>query len=197
MLPTAIFWASARLPTATGFAALLVVVWLVAMAQLLWQFEKQRIAATRQLMHFDPRDLPGPPLAAAVGSAKALYFIDRSCHCSSAALAEIKRLQRTTVTPLAQFVATSQPLASLDAQPLDAAERARWRNRVPATPAVALWDARDRLIYFGPVSAGAFCGGAYFKNYLEAALQSLQQRIDVVVKGWDVVACACPVPANL
>jgi hypothetical protein len=63
---------------------------------------------------------------------------------------------------------------------------------------VALWDASDRLIYFGPLSIGNFCGGdAAANGYLQAAIQSLrqpqlmQQRTDASFKTWDVVACVC------
>jgi hypothetical protein len=197
-------------PVATYCAALLVLVWLVAMAQLLWHFETQRLAESQQLMRFDTRDLPAPPSGAPAGSAKAIYFIDGQCRCAAAALAEIRRLQSAMTLPLAQFIskpingargAAAQALG-IDAQPLTTAEQAGWRNLVPATAAVALWDTHDRLIYFGPVNVGGFCtgGSANSKSYLETALQSLgrptQQSMDVAFKTWDVVACACPASAQ-
>jgi hypothetical protein len=179
-------------PCAIRLAAALVGAWLVAMAALLWHFEQQRIAGSRQLLHFDVRDLPGPPAGAPAGMARVLYFVDSRCPCSAAALAEIALARRETTAPLARFVFAESAAAGLDARPLSAAERLRWQSHVPATPAVAVWDERDKLIYFGPVNVNAGCGSEL--GYLRMALQSLsrQQGFAAGFQSWDVVACTCP-----
>lgn len=179
-------------PAAIRLAVLLVVTWLAAMAALLWQFEKQRIADSRQLFHFDARDLPPAPMGSAAGAAKALYFLDRGCHCTAAALAEIARV-RVTAAPPVEFVFENS--AGIDATPLSAAERSRWQSHIPATPAVALWDSHDKLIYFGPINVNAGCGDS--RSYLEMALRTLRQQPAAAFTSWDVVACRCKAPVNV
>lgn len=184
-------------PAAIRLAASLVVAWLAAMAALLWHFEAQRIAGSRQLLRFDTRDLPAAPAGAPAGVAKVLYFVDNDCRCNGPALTAIASIQRSAAAPLARFVFEADAATVAAADPavrsLSATERARWQRHVPATPAAAVWDERDRLIYFGPINVNAGCGGE--RSYLQAALQNLsrQQGLAAVFQPWDVVvACSCP-----
>jgi len=178
-------------PSAVRLAAVLVAIWLVASAQLLWHFEKQRLAQFQQLVHFGADDLPPPPLAVSAGEAKVLYFLDRRCPCNAAAVAEIARLQRAALLPAAQFAADAA--TALDAgggvQVLSAVERAAWLGRVPTAPAVALWNARGNLIYFGPVNVNAGCGDGV--SYLHNALRTMRKDSSALFAPWDVVTCAC------
>ena len=187
-------------PAAVRLAASLVIIWLTAMAALLWHFEQSRIAGSRQLLHFDARDLPDPP-AGASGVAKVLYFVDRHCRCSDAALADIARIRRDTSVPYARFAAAPNieaiTPADPEVRPLSAAESARWERHAPAVPAAAVWDERDRLIYFGPINVTSGCGSA--RSHLWAALQNLsrQQGLAAVFQSWDVVvACTCAAPVR-
>lgn len=177
-------------PAAIRLAALLALAWLAAAAQLLWHFEKQRLASSRQLVHFATDDLPSPPSAAA-GVAKILYFLDRDCSCNAAALAEIARLRRVAVLPEAQFAVDAAGAAALggNVQALSAAERAGWSGRVPAAPAVALWSASGNLVYFGPIAVNAGCGDGV--SYLQNALRTMRKDSSALFAPWDVVTCAC------
>lgn len=178
-------------PVAIRMAALLAVAWLATAAQLLWHFEKQRLASSRQLVHFAVEDLPAAPLAAAVGEEKILYFLDRDCSCNAAALTEIARLRRAGILPQAQFAldAAGAAAAGGAVQALSAAERASWRGRVPAAPAVALWNAGGNLVYFGPVNVNAGCGDGV--SYLQNALRTMRKDSSALFAPWDVVTCAC------
>lgn len=176
-------------PQAIRLATLLVMVWLVAMGSLLWHFEGQRLADSQQLLHFDARNLPAPPAGASAGAGKALYFLPAGCRCNASALAEITRLHRLAVAPPVQFVFDAAGAEVDGALPLSAAERARWREHVPATPAVALWDAHDKLIYFGPVNVVPGCGER--RSYLQMAFQASRQQPAAAFGPWDVVACRC------
>lgn len=180
---------------AVRLATLLVVVWLIAMAQLIWHFESQRIAQFQRLLHFDAVDLPAPPPTIA-DAAKVLYFFNRSCRCNAAALAEVAGLQRSGVLPRAQFVFDDSAMtdSGIEARALSAAERTIWRDHVPATPAVALWDAHDKLIYFGPINVSSGCGTG--DGYLRNALRTMHDGSVAPFKSWDVVACSCPAVAT-
>jgi hypothetical protein len=178
-------------PSSVRLAVLLLTIWAAAMAQLLWHFEEQRLASSQRLMRFDASDLPSPP-AAPAGAAKALSFVEGGCRCGASALAEIATLRRESPAVASFTFAESRAMAALGVSPLDATERARWQPHLPVTPAVALWDARDRLIYFGPVNVNMGCGGE--RSYLRMALQNLsrQQGPAAGFQSWDVVACTCP-----
>lgn len=177
-------------PWPERLALLLVFGWLVAAAQLLWHFERQRLALSTRLVHFGVADLPAPPRSAPAGAARILFFLDDNCHCNAAALAEIDRLRRATLLPAARFVTgTAETLLPGDAVRLAAAEHAAWADRVPAAPAVALWDARGRLVYFGPINVAAGCGDG--ASYLHSALRTMGTDASAVFGSWDVVTCAC------
>lgn len=177
-------------PTAVRLAALLVAAWFAATAPLLWHFERQRLADQRQLAHFDVDHVPPPPLAAPAGAAKILYFLDPGCRCNAAAVAELGRLRRALLLPAAQFAfAPADALPGGGVQALTAAERSAWRGHVPATPAAALWDARGRLIYFGPIVVNAGCGDG--ASYLHDALRTMRTDSSAAFASWDVVTCAC------
>lgn len=184
--------AAPRAPSsaAVRLAALLVAVWLLASAQVLWHFERQRLDQSRQLLHFSVDGLPPAPLAAPAGVAKVLYFLDRGCPCNTAALAEVARLQRAGFMPAARFVAGAASAADLGASELSASERAAWRGHIPAAPAAALWNARGELVYFGPINASAGCGDG--ASYLKDALRRMRTDSSAVFSSWDAVTCACP-----
>jgi hypothetical protein len=168
-------------------ATLLVAIWLAAMAQLLWHFEAQRIAQARHIVRFDPLDLPAPPTA---HGARILYLLPRNCACNAGALAEIARLRRLALLPEAQFALAGAGAESLaEARPLSAASGDAWRARAPETPAVALWNARGELVYFGPIDVSWDCGGD--RTYLQDALRSLREGSVAAPQARDVAACAC------
>jgi hypothetical protein len=136
-------------------------------------------------------DLPAAPLAADVGEEKILYFLDRGCSCNARALAEIARLGQAGVLPRAQFAIDAAGAASVGSavQALSTVERAAWQGRVPAAPAVALWNARGNLVYFGPINVNAGCGDGV--SYLQNALRTMRKDSSALFAPWDVVTCAC------
>lgn len=187
--------------TSRAIAALLLATWFITAGWLLWYFETQRHAESQQLFYFDAQHLPPAPQSSVAG-AKALYFLADNCRCGDAALKEIEELQRIAGSRLTHFVmadsdsslannfvtAPSTPIA-IKAQQLSAQEQASWREHVPPTPAVALWDEHDTLIYFGPIASSAECGVS--RSYLLSAWHRFVNDQATTFTAWDVVACAC------
>ncbi len=107
-----------------------------------------------------------------------LYFIDPLCPCQNAAFDEIRALQSQLAPNTAQWAVQLDSAATPTThwgqlRWLDSASAALWRGRVPAAPAVAIWDQRQHLAYFGPLSGGSNCGGA--GSYAASVLARLSQ----------------------
>jgi hypothetical protein len=74
-------------------------------------------------------------------------------------------------------------------QALQALESLPDSERLPASPAVAIWDQQGRLAYFGPYSEGALCtsSNSFIEPIIEALLAGRPVRADSNL----AVGCFC------
>ncbi|WP_370600268.1 DUF6436 domain-containing protein [Pseudomonas nitroreducens] len=63
-------------------------------------------------------------------------------------------------------------------------------EQLPATPAVAIWDAQGNLAYVGPYSEGAVCTSS--NSFIEPILEALVQGRRVQATHTLAVGCYCP-----
>ncbi|MNN02693.1 hypothetical protein D3C81_1153610 [compost metagenome] len=63
-------------------------------------------------------------------------------------------------------------------------------ERLPASPAVGIWDAQGRLAYFGPYSEGATCTSS--NSFIEPILEALVAGRKVEATHTLAVGCYCP-----
>lgn len=63
-------------------------------------------------------------------------------------------------------------------------------ERLPASPAVAIWDRDGRLAYVGPYSEGAVCTSS--NSFIEPVLEALLAGRPVQSTGSLAVGCYCP-----
>ncbi|MET0379291.1 MAG: DUF6436 domain-containing protein [Spongiibacteraceae bacterium] len=170
-------------------------VWLITMAVLFWHFEGRFFKTTgnHPLVHFAPDSLPAAPAGDIV---QVMYFLAGDCPCERVVPRQIEALHNRYGVRLKQWVAVG-PDAKTTGFPADvavfgAAESARWRNQVPAFPAVAVWDAQGLLVYFGPPAAGSDCGAG--ESYVTASLVRIFDRRPPLAIVNDVTGCLCSAP---
>lgn len=153
----------------------LTVAWLAAVALGFWWFSARFIVPFNEtLVNFDGAGLQAA--APTVNRLTVVAMIDPDCACSGFAEGHWQDLQ--------------QRHAGV------AFERAEVGNRwsfllekVPSSPAVAVWDAAGQLRYFGPFSGGAFCGSG--DDFVAMALDAIaaEEYFQWIIQ--DAVGCFC------
>lgn len=63
-------------------------------------------------------------------------------------------------------------------------------ERLPASPAVAIWDRDGNLAYVGPYSEGAVCTSA--NSFIEPVIEALLAGRPLQSTGTLAVGCYCP-----
>lgn len=190
--------------------AVIATAWIVPSGQLLYTIE------TREQRIFDPRILAAQDpfsslavehqftqLAPDLETTTVFYPWDPNCDCTSAAVEHIRNLAATLKAHNAQVVIVSQPEHRLAAERLAGELRAVDNMRItvasskgldeliPASPAAAVLSADQRLIYFGPWSAGAACV-AGTRGFVESALRALSEPNPATVVNRTAMGCYCP-----
>ncbi len=147
--------------------------WLGASAFGFWWFQFRYIQSYQQIaasfdgdvlenMHFDHAERP-----------RVMHFLDDDCPCTRFAEVHVRDLE-ARYEEVADF---------LHADPLTLGQR------VPATPAVAIWSKQGQLAYFGPYSSGAFCGEG--DDFVQTTLERLQQEQNTEWISQDALGCFC------
>lgn len=86
---------------------------------------------------------------------KVVHFSNENCYCQNVANSHINSVKRLAND--AQFINIQQNLT----EPL--------AHFIPSTPAVAVFDHQENLVYFGPYSSGFFCsaGSGIVEKFLK------------------------------
>ena len=121
-----------------------------------------------------------PSRTQVLGVKQVVHFVDQACPCSKFSTPHIKELE-------AQWVQQGVQFSSLD--PLTVSRLAGYRDSVTASPSVAIWDESGVLEYFGPYTAGAFCGDG---NDLLAPVLANQTQGQWINQ--EAVGCFCQWP---
>lgn len=175
--------------------------WLIAaicLAGLLstyWWYEKRFIRPfSEQPQLFSGDHLMLPAQLAGPGHIRLVHFWDPACPCNVGNQQHLAELITRFAPQGVDFYAVQKPgshgqlpdtLKSMQTLPsLPGADQ------LPASPAVAIWDAQGKLAYFGPYSEGAVCTSG--NSFIEPILDALVQGRHVQATHTLAVGCYCP-----
>lgn len=184
----------ARSRRTTLLACLVTVTWLVAMVVAFWWFEARYLRPfSDRTALFTGSELRLPATLAGPGEIRLVHFWDPACPCNVGNQQHLSELterysSRGVSFHVVQKAGTDGQLpASLSAlQPLDGLTGS---DNLPASPAVAIWDQRGELAYFGPYSSGFTCTSG--NSFIEPALDALLDGRKVVANNNLASGCFC------
>ncbi len=156
--------------------------------------------AARYLRPFDQRaavfsgdQLRLPDELAVPGTIRLVHFWDPACPCNVANQQHLSELIAHFAPLGVTFHAVQKPgssgrlPASLGAlQPL---AQLPGSDQLPASPAVAIWDKRGQLAYFGPYSEGLTCNSN--NSFIEPILEALAAGRSVNASNTLALGCFC------
>lgn len=124
---------------------------------------------------------------APTGRMTMVHWVDPDCPCSRFSGPHIKQLQLQYSGVVHQIVKAESDPAELSAELLGSF------YTVPATPAVAVYNERGELAYFGPYSSGAICGSG--KDLVANVLTQLRSGVNPVWINQEAIGCMCRWPS--
>jgi len=163
----------------TVASTVITLLWLTGSSIAFWWFSLQHQSNfAENYVYFNGEQLAGANLSANSSGPTLLHFIDTNCPCSRFALPHIQQLQAQFNHNAMHYVWPNRPPSLTEQLP------------VPASPAVAIWDQKGQLAYFGPYSGGAFCGRD--EDFVQSTLSQLKQNKNPRWINHDVFGCYCP-----
>ncbi|TFF37875.1 DUF6436 domain-containing protein [Pseudomonas sp. RIT623] len=147
-----------------------------------------------QATFFDGSQLRLPTELSGPGPLRVVHFWDPACPCNVGNQQHLGELVAQFAPRGVRFYVVQKPAshgqlpANLTAlQPLASLPGS---ERLPATPAVAIWDHAGNLAYFGPYSEGAVCNSS--NSFIEPILKALEQGRRVQASNTLALGCYCP-----
>ena len=178
----------------TLLACTIALLWAAAMAGAYWWYQLRYIRAfSEQTTLFAGEILRLPAELAGPGPIRLVHFWDPACPCNVGNQQHLNQLLEHYGPQGVRFYAVQkpgssghlpQPLAGL--QPLSDLPGS---ERLPASPAVAIWDQQGQLAYFGPYSEGATCTSN--NSFIEPILEALSAGRPVSASNTLAVGCFC------
>lgn len=164
------------------------VIWLAGIIYAFWFFQLQYLGQfSERLVEFNGNENQNLYLQPDHATALVVHFLNPNCPCNSYSQKHIADLE-SKYSDNTEFVYWgSQTLSREQKQTLK-------RFKVPASPAVAIWNSQGQLTYFGPYSSGAFCGQG--TDFVSISLDNLRNGNNSVWINNDVAGCFCDWPFN-
>ncbi|HGM5579224.1 TPA: DUF6436 domain-containing protein [Pseudomonas putida] len=171
---------------------------LLCAALLWWAYDSFQLRYLRtfdsQATLFDGSQLQLPAELAGPGPIRVVHFWDPACPCNVgnqqhlAELIEQFAAQGVTFHVLQKPGSHGQLPANLGA--LQPVSDLPGSEHLPASPAVAIWDRKGQLAYFGPYSEGAVCNAG--NSFIEPVIQALLQGRQIQASNALASGCYCP-----
>lgn len=178
----------------TLLAILLLGLWGAAMLAAFWWYEGRYLRSfSEQTALFQGDVLQLPAHLAGPGPIRLVHFWDPACPCNVGNQQHLAELIEHYGPRGVTFHAVQKPgsrgqlPATLSA--LQALPELSGSERIPASPAVAIWDREGRLAYFGPYSEGATCTSS--NSFIEPILEALAAGRAVTASNSLAVGCFC------
>jgi hypothetical protein len=148
----------------------------------LWWFQFRYISQfDDHWVSFNGTALSEAKLIPEAGNALVVHFIDPSCPCSRFAHKHVSELETTFST-------------SVDFKRVEDISMEHPNIRVPASPAVAIWDKHGSLAYVGPYSSGNICGQG--NDFTTMTLSALQEGKNPAWVNNEAIGCFCQWPTT-
>lgn len=143
---------------------------------------------------FEGGQLQLPPELAGPGPIRVVHFWDPGCPCNVGNQQHLGELVEHFAPQGVSFHVVQKagshgqlPANLTDLKPLALLPGS---ERIPASPAVAIWDREGRLAYFGPYSEGAVCNAS--NSFVEPILKALLEGRSVNASNTLAQGCYCP-----
>jgi len=157
-------------------------------------FESRYIRAfSEHATLFEGDRLQLPPALAGPGPVRLVHFWDPACPCNVANQQHLSELQAHFGPQGVSFYsvqkAGSHGQLPADLDSFKALAAIHGSEGVPASPAVAIWDQKGQLAYFGPYSEGATCDSS--NSFIEPILKALTEGRTVNATHTLAQGCYC------
>lgn len=144
-------------------ARTVLVVWLVAVAIAFWWFQFRYLGNYRDFyVSFTGESLSQPLPEHLRGAIRIAHILDPNCPCA--------RFSHQHITDMEEAYAGKVNFSRWQDLPSNFVKNVE----IPASPAVAVWDSRGDLAYFGPYSGGAFCGEG--EDFVDSVINMIRQN---------------------
>jgi hypothetical protein len=178
----------------TLFACLLTLLLIATLALAVRWFEE------RYLRPFDERaalfsgaELRLPDSLAGPGPIRLVHFWDPTCPCNVGNQQHLSELVAEFGPRGVVFYAVQKPGSQgrlpVGLNELQALATLPGAERIPASPAVAIWDKHGQLAYFGPYSEGLTCNSG--NSFIEPILEALAAGRTVDASNTLALGCFC------
>lgn len=178
----------------TLLACSIALLWATAMASAYWWYQLRYIRSfSEQTTLFAGDILRLPAELAGPGPIRLVHFWDPACPCNIGNQQHLSELLARFEPQGVRFYsvqkAGSQGQLPAPLQSLQALAQLPGSERLPASPAVAIWDRQGQLAYFGPYSEGATCNSG--NSFIEPILEALNAGRSVNASNTLAVGCFC------
>lgn len=183
----------------TLIASLLIILWGLSMLVAYWWYEARYLRSfSEQTALFYGEQLHLPDELAGPGPIRLIHFWDPSCPCNIGNQQHLTELIKRFSSQGVSFYVVqttgsngqfSDALSALKTLPVLSGS-----YKIPASPAVAIWDRAGQLAYFGPYSEGATCTSS--NSIIEPILDALSAGRPVNANNTMAVGCFCDWPGH-
>lgn len=143
---------------------------------------------------FEGGQLQLPPALAGPGPIRVVHFWDPACPCNVGNQQHLGELVEHFAPQGVSFhvvqKASSHGQLPANLTGLKPLALLPGSERIPVSPAVAIWDREGRLAYFGPYSEGAVCNAS--NSFVEPILKALLEGRSVNASNTLAQGCYCP-----
>lgn len=143
---------------------------------------------------FEGGQLRLPPELAGPGPIRVVHFWDPACPCNVGNQQHLGELVEHFAPQGVSFHVVQKPGSNgqlpANLAGLEPLAQLPGSERIPASPAVAIWDRNGRLAYFGPYSEGAVCNAS--NSFVEPILKALLDGRSVDASNTLAQGCYCP-----
>lgn len=175
-------------------ASIAVVAVIVALWSAFLWFEARYLRAfSERTAIFTGADIRLPPDIAGPGPIRLVHFWDPACPCNVGNQQHLAELVEHFAVQGVAFYAVQKPGSSGQLpdtlKALKPLEQLPGSEKLPASPAVAIWDRAGNLAYFGPYSSGLTCNSS--NSFIEPILEALAEGRSVSASNNMAVGCFC------
>lgn len=171
----------------------IVIVWVAIMLFALWWYQSRFIRAFNETTAvFSGSELQLPNAIAGEGKIRFVHFWDPSCPCNVGNQQHLIELLEH-FSDQVDFYHVQKPNTNgalpKQLEKLNHLSGLVGMEKLPASPAVAIWDKQGKLAYFGPYSEGAVCNSS--NSFIEPVLNALIENRPVSADSTLAVGCFC------